>query len=107
MLFKHKRKITKNFAFLFIVLLLIGSFNSAYAEIQAGMTACTKKGARIVENRTTYVCTLAYGSKKDLVWARLITPSTGLTKPSSSKNVIVVNSTPKPIPSNVPGTLIP
>jgi subtilisin family serine protease len=90
-----------------VICVTISSSSFARAEIQAGVTACAKKGERKVENRVTYVCSTAYGSKTKLVWGRLVTPSSGVTKTTNSPSVVVVNSTPKPIPALVPDTNIP
>jgi hypothetical protein len=101
-----------------VTLLLVVIVYPANAQIKAGETLCSKKGERKVENRVTYVCAYAYGSKTKLVWGRLSTPSTVVTrkvetskeKPiasvSSVPSVVIVNSTPKPIPALIPGTNI-
>ena len=91
---------------LLATLLLLVNINAANAEITAGVTGCAKKGERKVENRVTYVCATSGDNKSKLVWGRLITPSTGVTKNTTTQSVVVVNSTPKPIPALVPGTNI-
>ena len=88
------------------IFLLFVNGNLASAEIRAGETGCVKKGERKVEDRVTYVCSLAYGSKTKLVWGRLVTPSTGVTKKTNTPSVVVVSSIQKPIPALVPGTNI-
>ena len=89
------------------VLLQLVNINPANAEIIAGVTGCSKKGERKVENRVTYVCAPSGNNKTKLVWGRLLTPSTGVTKTTTNNpSIVVVNSTPKPIPALVPGTNI-
>ena len=112
-----------------LVLALIAPTSPVTAEIKAGVTLCSKKGDRKVQNKVTYVCATAYGSKTKLVWGRLSGPSTILTKTVGSKTktvesknktvesptekvvevpskpeIVIVNSTPKSIPAMVPGT---
>lgn len=98
-----------------LILLLVPLASPARAEIKAGVTLCSKKGERKVENKVTFVCSTAYGSKTKLVWGRLSGPSTVLTKTVGSPTkkateapsepvVVIVQSTPKPIPALVPGT---
>ena len=96
--------------------MLFVTINPANAEITAGVTGCTKKGERRVENRVTFVCTISGNDKTKLVWGRLISPSPAVTKKAStpspivtknSKNsTVLVHSTPKPIPALIPGTNI-
>jgi hypothetical protein len=108
-----------------VVSLLIATSSTALAQIKAGETLCAVKGERKVENKVTYVCSIAHGSKTKLVWGRLSGPSTVLTKTVGSKAktekspvktvsdapskpaVVIVNSTLKPIPTLVPGTNVP
>jgi hypothetical protein len=98
-----------------LVLALIAPTSPATAEIKAGVTLCSKKGDRKVQNKVTYVCATAYGSKTKLVWGRLSGPSTVSTKKvvsptekvvevPSKPEIVIVNSTPKSIPAMVPGT---
>ena len=89
-----------------VVAILSAQMSPALGDIQAGVTTCTKKGERRVENRITYVCALYNGSKTKLVWGRLFTPSTSVTKTKSSQPVVIVQSAQKPIPTLVPGTNI-
>jgi len=110
------------FSIVAALLLLAATMSPAGAQIKAGETLCTVKGERKVENKVTYVCSTAYGSKTKLVWGRLSapsrvvtktvetpakktsTPSTEVTKIPSVPSVVIVNSTLKAIPALVPGT---
>jgi hypothetical protein len=101
-----------------VISLLIATMSPAVAQIKAGETLCSVKGERKVENKVTYVCATAYGSKTKLVWGRLSGPSRVVTKTvetpatktaetPSKPSVVIVHSTIKPIPALVPGTNVP
>ena len=106
--------------------LILSIPTNSFAAINAG-DPCVKKGEKRVENGTTYVCAPNLGNPTKLGWGRLLSeskpspkstakPSTKSksttsksSKPvtSSSQPIIVVQATPKPIPSLIPNTNIP
>ena len=115
----------KRITTLSLVLILSIPTNS-FAAINAG-DPCVKKGERRVEGGATYICAPLIDNPTKLNWGRLISesksPPKSATKPStksksttsksstpvtsSSQPIIVVQSTPKPIPSLIPNTNIP
>ena len=106
--------------------LILSIPTNSFAAINAG-DPCVKKGERRVEGGTTYICAPLIDNPTKLNWGRLISESKSApksaTKPStksksttsksstpvtsSSQPIIVVQSTPKPIPSLIPNTNIP
>jgi subtilisin family serine protease len=95
--------------------------------ISAGETICANKGDKLVQGNTTYVCAPVSGDSTKLVWGRLLSESKPTTKAaakpsttgkttipksttpvmSDNQPIIIVQSTPKPIPSLIPNTSIP
>jgi subtilisin family serine protease len=106
--------------------LILSIPTNSFAAINAG-DPCVKKGERRVEGSATYVCAPLINDPTKLMWGRLISesksPPKSATKPStksksatsksstpvtsSSQPIVVVQSTPKPIPSLIPNTNIP
>ena len=103
--------------------LILSIPTNSFAAINAG-DPCVKKGEKRVENGTTYVCAPELGNPTKLGWGRLLSESKpspkSAAKPStknksttsksstpvasSSQPIIVVQSTPKAIPSLIPNT---
>jgi len=106
--------------------LILSIPTNSFAAINAG-DPCVKKGERRVEGSATYVCAPLINDPTKLMWGRLISesksPPKSAAKPStksksatsksstpvtsSSQPIIVVQTTPKPIPSSIPNTNIP
>ena len=104
--------------------------NNSFAAVNVG-DPCTTKGEKRVEGSTTYVCAPLINDPTKLMWGRLLSESKPVPKattkpstksatksksttsknttpvPSSNQPIIVVQSTPKPIPSLIPNTNIP
>ena len=117
-----------------LLLLLIAAAlatpNTSFASINAG-DPCITKGEKRVEGSTTYVCAPLINEPTKLMWGRLLSESKPAPKattkpttksatksksttsknttpmPSSNQPIIVVQSTPKPLPSLIPNTNIP
>jgi hypothetical protein len=109
-----------------LIALILSIPTNSFAAINPG-DPCVKKGEKRVENGTTYVCAPELGNPTKLGWGRLLSeskpspkstakPSTKSksatsksSKPvtSSSQPIIVVQATPKPIPSLIPNTNTP
>ena len=120
---------TQRVAILLIAIALVIPTNT-FAAINVG-DPCAKKGDRRVEGSATYICAPLINDPTKLVWGRLLSESKPTTKattkpssksstksksttsispmpvPSSNQPIIVVQSTPKPIPSLIPNTNIP
>jgi subtilisin family serine protease len=95
--------------------------------ISAGETTCTKRGEKLVQGNTTYVCSSVSNNSTKLVWGRLLSESKPISKAvpkpsttgkttipksttpvmSDNQPIIIVQSTPKPIPLLIPNTNIP
>jgi subtilisin family serine protease len=117
-----------------LLLLLIAAAlatpNTSFASINAG-DPCITKGEKRVEGSTTYVCAPLINEPTKLMWGRLLSESKpapkATTKPTakasskskstttktqtpvarSNQPIIVVQSTPKPIPLLIPNTNTP
>ena len=125
---KSEAKVDTN-GYTYVCLLAAGSSTKLVWKlvITAGETACTRRGEKLIQGTTTYICSSISENPTKLVWGRLLTESKTNTKaaakpptssktttrkitiPSSSSNkpIIIVQSTPKPIPSLIPNTSIP
>jgi subtilisin family serine protease len=123
----------KRITTLALALILIIPTNSS-AAIKAG-DSCVKKGEKRVEGSTTYVCAPLVDNPTKLIWGRLLSESKPTPKPTpkpapkvttkpvtkskattsksptpvatSNQPIIIVQATPKPIPSLIPNTNIP
>ena len=109
----------KRITTLALALALIIPTNS-FAAIKAG-DSCVKKSEKRVEGSTTYVCAPLIGNPTKLFWARLLSESKPTPKAATSSKttksktpvatsnqpIIIVQATPKPIPSLIPNTNIP
>ena len=115
---------------LLLIAVVLVTPNNSFAAINVG-DPCTIKGEKRVEGSTTYVCAPLINDPTKLMWGRLLSESKPVPKattkpstksatksksttsknttpvPSSNQPIIVVQSTPKPIPSLIPNTNIP
>jgi hypothetical protein len=115
---------------LLLIAIVLVTPNNSIAAINAG-DPCATKGEKRVEGSTTYVCAPLINDPTKLMWGRLLSESKPVpkatTKPtakasskskstttktqtpvaSSNQPIIVVQSTPKPIPLLIPNTNTP